>query len=187
LVLFWDYINLFSPVHVIFLELIMGPTCSIVFENEPMEPGAMNKPPRKMTDTFFSFKELLISVLQGLAITVGCLGIGYYYMALGESEDFVRTVVFTTLIFSNLFLTLVNRSFYYSVIKTLSYNNWLIPLILVTSLIVLATILYIPSFREIFDFVQLGWEVIAHCLVVGFASVLWIEIFKLFRRSDMIR
>jgi P-type Ca2+ transporter type 2C len=187
LVLFWDYINLFSPVHVIFLELIMGPTCSIVFENEPIEPGAMTKPPRKMTDTFFSFKELLISVLQGLAITVGCLGIGYYYMAFGESEDFVRTVVFTTLIFSNLFLTLVNRSFYYSVIKTLSYTNWLIPLILVTSLIVLATILYIPSFREIFDFVQLGWEVIAQCLAVGFASVLWIEIFKLFRRRDMIR
>jgi P-type Ca2+ transporter type 2C len=187
LVLFWDYINLFSPVHVIFLELIMGPTCSIVFENEPMEPGAMNKPPRKMTDTFFSFKELLISVLQGLAITVGCLGIGYYYMALGESEDFVRTVVFTTLIFSNLFLTLVNRSFYYSAIKTLTYTNWLLPLILMTSLVVLATILYVPSFRDIFDFVQLGREVIAQCLAIGFASVFWIEIFKLFRRSEMIK
>jgi Ca2+-transporting ATPase len=50
----WNFTSIFTPVHVIFLELIMGPTCSIVFEREPMEPGTMQRPPRKISTTFFS-------------------------------------------------------------------------------------------------------------------------------------
>src|SRR5690606_41294224 len=61
LLLFWKYTNIFTPVHVIFLELIMGPTCSIIFENEPIEPDSMNKAPRKLSTSFFSFNELSMS------------------------------------------------------------------------------------------------------------------------------
>src|SRR4249920_1813755 len=75
LALGWVYPNIFTPVHVIFLELIMGPTCSIIYENEPMEPGTMQRPPRKMGTTFLSLKQLSISIVQGLIITTGCLGI----------------------------------------------------------------------------------------------------------------
>ena len=47
LALGWIYPNIFSPIHIIFLELIMGPTCSIAFENEPAEAGQMRRPPRR--------------------------------------------------------------------------------------------------------------------------------------------
>src|SRR4029078_9725706 len=73
LALGWIFPNIFSPVHVIFLELIMGPTCSIIYENEPIEKNTMLKMPRPFTTTFFKLKELMTSIIQGLAITAGTL------------------------------------------------------------------------------------------------------------------
>jgi len=52
----WIYPNIFSPVHIIFLELIMGPTCSIIFENEPMEQNALTQKPRPTSISFFQRK-----------------------------------------------------------------------------------------------------------------------------------
>ena len=72
----------------------------------------MKKPPRKMGYNFFSFKELTFSIIQGLIIVAFCLFTGYYYMQTGASEEMVRTIIYSTLILSNIFLTLVNRSFY---------------------------------------------------------------------------
>lgn len=54
LVLGWTFPAIFTPVHVIFLELIMGPTCSIIYENEPIEPNLMQQKPRPFTNTFLS-------------------------------------------------------------------------------------------------------------------------------------
>ncbi|MEP7318436.1 MAG: HAD-IC family P-type ATPase, partial [Panacibacter sp.] len=65
----WLYPNIFTPVHVIFLEVIMGPTCSIVYENEPIEKNTMQQPPRPFTTTFLSFREMLLSIIQGIMIT----------------------------------------------------------------------------------------------------------------------
>ena len=65
LVLGWIYPAIFSPIHVIFLELIMGPTCSIIYENEPIEENAMRQPPRPPSANFFNASELLVSVFQG--------------------------------------------------------------------------------------------------------------------------
>lgn len=123
LLAFWKFTDFFSPIHVIFLELIMGPTCSIIFEREPIEADSMLKQPRKMNTSFFSFRELSLSIIQGLIITMACLSLGYYFMANNSNETFVRTIIYTTLIFSNLFLTLVNRSFQYSVFTTLRYKT----------------------------------------------------------------
>jgi Ca2+-transporting ATPase len=118
LLLGWDFTAIFSPVHVIFLELIMGPTCSIIYENEPMEAGTMNRPPRRIGQTFLSFRQLILSLVQGLVITAGCLGIGYHYLQQQATPEVVRTVIFITLLFSNVWLTLVNRSFVYSILQT---------------------------------------------------------------------
>jgi Ca2+-transporting ATPase len=54
----WIYPDIFTPVHVIFLELVMGPMCSIVYENEPAEKNSMQKSPRPIGSTFLSLKEL---------------------------------------------------------------------------------------------------------------------------------
>jgi Ca2+-transporting ATPase len=85
LLLGWKYPNIFTPVHVIFLELIMGPTCSIFFEREPVEEQLMLQPPRKRTVSLFQQDELLISIVQGLIITLGVLWLYYFSMYLGDS------------------------------------------------------------------------------------------------------
>ena len=87
LALGWVYPNIFSPVHIIFLELIMGPTCSIIYENEPMEKNTMQQKPRPFTNTFFNWKELSTSIVQGLMITAGALII-YQYAAQNGFKDF---------------------------------------------------------------------------------------------------
>src|SRR5690606_18581619 len=130
----WIYPHIFTPVHVIFLELIMGPTCSIVYENEPMEKNAMRQKPRKMTETFLSWRELNISILQGLIITAAVLFAYQVAILKGCSEETTRSMVFTTLIFANVFLSLVNRSFIYSVFESLTYKNRLFPITIGTTL-----------------------------------------------------
>lgn len=182
LLLAWKFSGIFSPVHVIFLELIMGPTCSIIYENEPMEPGTMQRPPRKAGTTFLSLRQLTVSILQGLMITAGCLGIGYYYMQQGGGETVVRTVIFITLLFSNIFLTLVNRSFFYSVIKTATYKNSLVPIIIGLTLLFMAAFVYVPFVRNLFMLSVLPVSVVAVCIAVAIGGTLWIEVWKLIKR-----
>ena len=123
LALGWIYPNIFSPVHIIFLEIIMGPTCSIIYENEPMEKNTMSQNPKALTTTFFNWKELSISIIQGLVITIGTLFVYRYSVIKGYDEALTRTMTFTVLIAANIFLTLINRSFYYSILTTLKYKN----------------------------------------------------------------
>lgn len=186
LLAFWKFTDFFSPVHVIFLELIMGPTCSIIFENEPIEADSMSRKPRKMSSTFFSFQELILSIIQGVIITIACLGLGYYYMKTGHQEAHIRTIIYTTLIFSNIFLTLVNRSFRYSIFVTMRYKNNLIPLILTVSLLVLFISIYLHPVRNLFQFEELRPAEFLICLSVSFMGVIWIEVLKWIQRFNKL-
>jgi Ca2+-transporting ATPase len=182
LLLFWKYTDIFSPIHVIFLELLMGPTCSIIYENEPMEAGTMQRLPRKRENTFLSAKQLMISVVQGLVITAGCLGLGYYYMWQQQDEVTVRTVIFITLLFSNILLTLVNRSFYYGVFTTMRYKNNLVMLITGISLVLIAAFLYVPFMQKLFQLQTIPATIILSALIVAVTSTCWIEIWKALKR-----
>jgi Ca2+-transporting ATPase len=184
LILGWIFPNIFSPVHVIFLELIMGPTCSIIYENEPLEKNTMLMKPRALTNTFFSFKELWISIIQGIAITVGTLIAYQYGVFIGANEAHTRTLVFATLIASNIFLTLENRSFYYSILNTLKYKNNLVLLIIAITLILCALLIYVPVLSNFFEFEKLSINELAITICIGFVSVIWFEIVKMISRKQ---
>ncbi len=182
LALGWIFPNIFTPVHVIFLELIMGPTCSIIYENEPPEKNAMFEKPRKTTGNFFSWHELATSILQGLAITAGTLFAYQYAVNNGYDEALTRSMVFTTLIAANIFLTLVNRSFFYSIFTTLKYRNKLIPLIILITVVIVALLLYVDVFTRFFKFAHLSGSQLLLCISVGFISVIWYEFVKWVKR-----
>lgn len=182
LALGWVYPNIFSPVHIIFLELVMGPTCSIVFENEPMEANTMAQRPRPFTTTFFNARELATSVLQGLAITAGTLYAYQYAVAQGLGEAQTRTMVFTVLIAANIFLTLVNRSFYYSFFTTLRYRNHLVLLVISITVAITALLLFVPPLTSFFAFAKLEASQVLVCVITGFVSVMWFEGVKLAKR-----
>ncbi len=178
LILGWIYPNIFTPVHVILLELIMGPTCSIIYENEPMEAETMEKKPRNYLEPIFSGKELLTSIIQGLLITVGVLVIYRYAISLGATEDTTRTMVFTCLITANIVLTLVNRSFYYSIFKTLQYKNPLVPLIIGVTILMMMTMLWVKPVSDFFKFESVSFSLLLTSMGVGMLSVVWYELVK---------
>jgi Ca2+-transporting ATPase len=177
-VLGWKYPNIFTPVHIIFLELIMGPTCSVFFEREPVEDQIMLQPPRKRSINLFGRDELLISIVQGLVIAIAVLLLYYFSMYLGDSISKTRTMVFTTLIISNILLTFTNRSFSENFIRTIRYKNNLAPWILLISLAFLAALHFVPAIREIFGLEMIPFTRFLLCAGVAFISVAWFEVYK---------
>ena len=178
----WIYPNIFTPVHVIFLELVMGPMCSIVYENEPAEKNSMKQKPRQLGSTFLSLKEMGISIIQGLVITLGILFVYQLTIQNGGNENLTRTMVFTTLVFSNIILSLVNRSFYYSVFYSLKNKNTMMVFVNSITIVMLGLILYISPIANFFDVLPLQLHQIGICMAVSCVSVLWIEIWKWHKR-----
>ncbi|HQZ78348.1 MAG TPA: cation-translocating P-type ATPase [Bacteroidia bacterium] len=181
----WIFPHIFTPVHVIFLELVMGPTCSIVYENEPLEKNIMKQKPRVMTETFLNWKELAISIIQGLVITLGVLFIYQWSVWIGGNEEKTRALVFTTLIFANVFLSLVNRSFYYSVLACFKHKNILFPIVIGATLLMLFLILYINPFANFFKLTGLNLKEMIIAMLVAVISVLWMEIYKWAKRRRL--
>ena len=186
LALGWIYPNIFSPVHVILLELIMGPTCSIIYENEPLEKNTMIQKPRQFTTSFFDWSELTTSIIQGLAITLGALIIYQYAVFHGFSESITRTMVFTVLITANIFLTLVNRSFYYSIFSTLRYKNNLVLLIILITITISVLLLFVKPVTRFFQFDTLNLSQLIISVGTGFLFVIWYELIKLKKRIKNI-
>jgi Ca2+-transporting ATPase len=178
LALGWVYPNIFSPVHIIFLELIMGPTCSIIYENEPMERNTMNQKPRALSNTFFNWKELTTSIIQGLMITAGTLASYQYAINQQLDEATTRTIVFTVLIVANIILTLVNRSFYYSLITTLKYKINLVVLIILITVAITGVLIFVPPLTRFFEFAQLSYYQILIAVGFGSSTVIWYELVK---------
>ena len=174
----WIYPNIFTPVHVIFLELVMGPMCSIVYENEPAEENSMKQKPRQLGSTFLSLKEMGISIIQGIIITLGILFVYQLTIQNGGNENLTRTMVFTTLVFCNIILSLVNRSFYYSVFSSLKNKNTMMVFVNSITIVMLGLILYISPIADFFDVLPLQLHQIGICIAVSCFSVLWIEIWK---------
>lgn len=178
----WIFPHIFTPVHVIFLELVMGPTCSIVYENEPMEKNTMKQPPRAMGDTFLSLKELGISIIQGVVITLGVLFAYQFAVHNGGDEEKTRAMVFSTLIFANILLSFVNRSFFYSVLESFRNRN---PLLIGISALVLGllfAILYIKPISLFFKVTALNISELGMTVFIAAISVLWFEIYKYVNR-----
>ncbi len=182
----WVYPAIFTPVHVIFLELIMGPTCSVVYENEPMEQNAMHVPPRPFTATFLSLNEMAISIIQGLVITAGVLFMYRHGVQNGYDESGVRSLVFTTLVLANIFLTLCNRSFYYSLLSEMRNRNPLMVYIISATILLLMVMLYLPPVATFFKLIPLSPVELLICSAAAAVSVLWFEIWKWAKRKGII-
>jgi len=181
LILGWQYLNIFTPIHVIFLELIMGPTCSIFFEREPVEDLSMISRPRNRTRGLFTREELVLSIVQGLLITAGILVLYWIYMKNGHTIEAVRTLVFITILLSNIFLTFVNRSLTRTIFHTIRYRNNLTIFILLATVLYLGLLLFYPPAQNLFGLVPLNITQFWLCTAVAFGTVMWVEMYKIIR------
>src|SRR5690606_37583271 len=121
--------------------------------------------------------ELGISIIQGLVITLGILFAYQYTVNNNGDEITTRAMVFTTLIFANILLSLTNRSFKYSILSSLSYKNNLFPIVIGATLTLLFSILYIPVFAGFFQVTGLSFNQLGIALLIAAISVLWFEVY----------
>lgn len=171
----WAYPDIFSPVHVIFLELIMGPTCSIVYENEPADPALMIMPPRMVTADLLSYRELGTAVIQGLAIAAGVFAAYGLSVYLHQDENCTRALVFITLTSANIFLTLTDRSIYRSKRVRKTQHNHSLTIMIAITLSLLLIIFLVPPIRAFFGFELPEAKLAGSAILIAWLSVVWFE------------
>ncbi len=170
------------PVHIAFLELIIDPACSIVFEAEPEEPGVMSRSPRDPQRPLFSRRTVGLSLLQGLSVLVILLFVFFAGHYRGLIEPDIRALTFATLIIANLGLILVNRSWTRVIVATLRTPNKALWIVLGGALAFLTLALYTPPLRSVFLFAPLHAGDLAIAFAAGFLGIAWFEILKLLQR-----
>ena len=114
-VFFADWPLLLLPVHIVFLELIIDPSCSLIFEAEDAEANVMHRPPRNPDERLFSTRTIGVAVMQGLSVLGVCLAV-FLLARKGHSADTARALMFATLVAAFIVIILVNRSWTRSVI-----------------------------------------------------------------------
>ena len=174
---------LFYPVHIVFLEFIIDPACSIVFEAEHSEEGAMRRPPRPPAEALFSARMLAASLGLGLSMLVA-VGLVYAWAAsAGLPDGEVRALGFAAVVFGNLALILATRSRERTILASLARPNRALWWIVGGTLAALAGALYVPAAASLFRFAPLGAAELAVALGAGLAGIAWLEALKLARRA----
>ncbi len=169
------------PVHIAFLHLIIDPACSVVFEAEPEEKGAMNRTPRNPKEPLFARQTLGVSLLQGVSVLaiLTIIFVAAYYLGEGELE--ARTQTFTALIVANMALIFTNRSWTETIMKTFRLPNSALWWVVGGVLVFLPMVLYVPLLQGLFRFSTLNPLELGICLVGGLVSVVWFELLKKIR------
>lgn len=178
-VFFADLPLLLWPVHIVFLELIIDPACSIIFEAEKEEKNVMNRPPKKTDEPFFNGKKILLSCLQGCSVLIIVLAVYFICLHLGYSEKAVRAMSFLTLIVSNIAIILSNRSWTRNIFQILATPNKTVKWIAGGAVVFLILILNIPFLMDLFQFEKIQFMNALICVVAGLFSITWFEIYKL--------
>ena len=167
-----------APVHIVFLELIIDPACSIVFEAEPEECDSMERPPRRPDAPLFSLHTLLLSMLQGATLFVAVAAVYAISLQRGQGADEARALTFATLVIGNLGLILANRSWSSTLPASLRTPNPALWWVIGGTLGFLAFVLYVPGLREVFGFTTLHANDVLLAFAAGAAGIAWFEVFK---------
>jgi P-type Ca2+ transporter type 2C len=166
------------PAHIAFLELIIDPACSTVFEACPEDPHIMRKPPRDLRESLFNKRSFFVSLLQGLSVlaVVFIVYIGALYLQKGELE--ARTLAFAALVFANVMLIMTNLSWSKNLIGIIRSRNTALTAVVIGALCALFLVIYVPALRNLFHFAELsGFDLLA-ALACGSASIAWFEVWK---------
>jgi Ca2+-transporting ATPase len=185
-VFFADLPLLLWPLHIVFLELIIDPACSIIFEAETEEQNIMKRPPGNLEEPFFGFKKILIGCLQGINVLIAVFAVYLLFLTSGYAENQVRTLSFITLIVSNIAIILSNRSWSKNIFKILKTRNATVKWIAGGATGFLALSVLVPFMRDLFKFGEVSFFNILVAIVIGFFSIAGFEIYKYFNIKNNI-
>jgi Ca2+-transporting ATPase len=176
-----------TPVHIAFLQLIIDPACSIVFEAEDEEADIMDRPPRRVDDPLFSRRMIGVSLTQGFFVLMAVFGVYLWAALSGQSAGAVRALSFATLVIGNLGLIFVNRSWTHSVAGGLKHENRALWYVTCGTLGAIALLFAFPATRELFEFDVVRPAAFVVAGLAGAASVVWFEVYKAWSRGRHAR
>ena len=184
-VFFKDWPLLLLPIQIVFLELIIDPSCSLIFEAEQPEEDVLRRPPRPRDARLFSAELVGLAVLQGLSILAACLGV-FLLARRGHSSEASRALTFATLVVAFLVVILVNRSPTRSALSMLVHApNAALRWVLLGASGFLAVALLVPLVQRRFHFAPLRAADLLLSLGAGALCVLWFEAVKARRRRAL--
>jgi len=186
-VFFADLPLILWPVHIVFLELIIDPACSIVFEAEKEERNVMSRPPKPYDEPFFGIKKILLSCTQGIGILIIVFAVYLYGLNNGYLEREVRALAFTTLIASNIAVILSNRSWSRNIFQILATSNSTVKWVAGGAAFFLVLTLNVPFLLKLFQFDKISFVEAIICVGAGFLSIVWFEIYKVIHQSKVKR
>lgn len=141
---------LLLPLHIIFMELIIDPVCSVAFESEQDEVDIMTRPPHKITESFFGFKQILRSSIRGLILFAMIVVVYFISTNMGYNENEIRAITFTALIIGNVVLILSNLSKTRNFVAVILENNIATSFMISAALVITGMILFVPALQELF-------------------------------------
>jgi len=172
---------LLLPTHIVFLELIIDPSCSLVFEAEADEENVMKRPPRGLKDRLFSFDTVGLAVLQGLSILAVCTGV-FLFARQNHTPEAARALTFSTLVVAVVVVLLASRSSTGTIVRGLRTPNIALWFVLGGTATFLPIVLLLPFAQRLFRFAPLHTVDLVQCATAGLACALWFDLLKLGKR-----
>lgn len=178
--LFFDLPAVLLPAHIAFLELIIDPACSTVFESEKEARDIMKRPPRNLRQPIFNFKTVSVSLLQGFGVLLATFILFMYIIKTGHSELEARSFAFVSLVLSNILLIIINLSWSKNLYRIILTANKALYIVSAGAVGCLVAVLYIPILASLFHLEPLHLIDLFFVSLVVLISVVWFEILKLF-------
>jgi Ca2+-transporting ATPase len=170
------------PIHVAFLELIIDPACSTVFEMEEAEKNIMNRPPRNLKQSLFGGRILFLSLFQGLSSLAIVVVIYLSAIHFGFDDGTVRSLAFGGIVLGILILIITNLSHSRNFFSIITGKNKALALILCVTILFLLLSLYVPFLRQLFYFSFINpWQLLL-VLALSVVGIVWFEVLKVFNR-----
>ncbi len=167
-----------APIHIAFLELVIDPACSIVFEAEEADARIMCRPPRRPDERLVSLKHIELALVQGLISTVIITVVYWLTLNAGLIPSAARTLTFITLITANGMLIFSSRSAAVSLTTPLRLNNRASHWVFLGTMTALIAITRVPPLAAIFAFSATAWPHWLGAFAAGVSAFLLFEMVK---------
>ncbi len=172
-----------APVHIVFLEMIINPSCSIVFEMERAENDVMQRPPRPLDERLFGKSNVAVALLQGVGLLAATAAVFFHSLRSGLPEGEARAAAFSCLVLGNLILIIGNRSSLHSVFRLLFVSNRAQWWMLAAAGTALLVVLHLDALRQVFHFAPLHSSTALTVALAVAAAAVWLELVKAMQRE----
>jgi Ca2+-transporting ATPase len=177
---------LLLPMHVVLIEMVVDPICSIAFESTPEDPDLMRRPPRPREEPLLGAAQLGIAMLQGALLLAACAALYASTLASGVAVKEARTLAFVCLTAGNLALVRVNTTRESTLMHLFDAGHRAYWLVAALASAVVALCIAVPALARLFGFVSCEPASVLGAVVLGIGAALAFDLVKPLTRVQRI-